>query len=288
MSDGIVLPTTGTGTATPVVSTEEVTTLNGGAVTAQHLQRLILALRTADATAVDAPGDATYGVDVDVARSALPSGAATSAKQDTQQTTLDAVAATLAGGEPFGTNDELPPLPGDEATIQARLRLMTSQLDAIREAVETLAEALIEPVRAQPVSVESLPARDALTDSITARLATDALQNGLTPLTPKFAAIAGATNGDNTLVAGVATKKLRVLAMVVVSGAAGNLYFTSGAGGSVIFGGSANKIVLAAASALFALQFCPVGWFETLAGQALVMNASSTGPWSGGVVYAEV
>jgi hypothetical protein len=37
------------------------------------------------------PGDATNGLDVDVTRSALPSGASTSAKQDTMQTALDAI-----------------------------------------------------------------------------------------------------------------------------------------------------------------------------------------------------
>jgi hypothetical protein len=37
------------------------------------------------------PGDATNGLDVDVTRSALPSGASTSAKQDTAQTALDAI-----------------------------------------------------------------------------------------------------------------------------------------------------------------------------------------------------
>lgn len=47
------------------VSTEEVTTLNGGAVSAQHLQRVILAVRTADGTADDVPGDSTNGLDAD-------------------------------------------------------------------------------------------------------------------------------------------------------------------------------------------------------------------------------
>jgi hypothetical protein len=50
------------------VSTEEVTTLNGGAVAAQHVQRFLAAFRTADGTAVDLPGDGTNGLDVDVTR----------------------------------------------------------------------------------------------------------------------------------------------------------------------------------------------------------------------------
>lgn len=49
MADNIAI-TAGAGTT---VSTEELTTLNGGAVSAQHAQRVILASRTADATVVD-------------------------------------------------------------------------------------------------------------------------------------------------------------------------------------------------------------------------------------------
>jgi hypothetical protein len=137
------------------------------------------------------------------------------------------------------------------------------------------------------VDVLTIPARAATTDSITAKLATDAIQNGLTALTPKFAVIAASTSGDNTLVSSVSSKKIRVLSLMLVAGAAGNIYFTSAAGGTVIFGGSTNKINLAINSG-FVLPFSPVGWFETGTTSALVMNASSTGPFSGGLVYIEV
>jgi hypothetical protein len=59
---------------TAVTSTEEVSTLNGGSVTAQHVQRMLLAIRTGSGTAIDLPGDATNGIDVDVTR--LPGNAA--------------------------------------------------------------------------------------------------------------------------------------------------------------------------------------------------------------------
>jgi hypothetical protein len=49
MPDNVAI-TQGTGTT---VSTEEITTLNGSAVSAQHAQRVIPAIRTADGTAVD-------------------------------------------------------------------------------------------------------------------------------------------------------------------------------------------------------------------------------------------
>lgn len=50
MADNVTL---NPGTGGAVVSTEEVTTLNGGAVSAQQVQRIIPAVRTADGTAVD-------------------------------------------------------------------------------------------------------------------------------------------------------------------------------------------------------------------------------------------
>lgn len=124
-------------------------------------------------------------------------------------------------------------------------------------------------------------------DAVTVRMATSAMSDGLTALTPKFAAIAVASSGANTLVAAVTSKKIRVLALCIIAGAAGNVYFTSAAAGTVIFGGSTNKINLAANGG-FVLPFCPVGWFETVAGELLSMNASSTGPFSGGLTYVEV
>ncbi len=66
MADTVDITTSGPGTAK--ISTEEVTTLNAGTVAAQQVQRLLLAFRTADATAVDLPGDGTFGLDVDVTR----------------------------------------------------------------------------------------------------------------------------------------------------------------------------------------------------------------------------
>lgn len=55
MADNVAI-TAGSGTT---VSTEEITTLNGGAVSAQHAQRVIIAERTGDGTAVDIDWDAT-------------------------------------------------------------------------------------------------------------------------------------------------------------------------------------------------------------------------------------
>jgi hypothetical protein len=58
MADNVAI-TAGSGTT---VSTEEVTTLNGGSVSAQHVQRVAAAVRTADGTAVDLPGSTADGL----------------------------------------------------------------------------------------------------------------------------------------------------------------------------------------------------------------------------------
>lgn len=137
-------------------------------------------------------GDTTNGLDVDVTRSALPSGAATSAKQDTAQTSLDAIktavevldnvvsgseaqvdvvgalpagdnnignvdlASAIPAGtnnigdvdvltvpaDPFGANADAAATAGSTGSIQAKLRLLTSQLDAVKTAVETLDNAI--------------------------------------------------------------------------------------------------------------------------------------------------
>lgn len=141
------------------------------------------------------------------------------------------------------------------------------------------------------VDVTSLPALAAGTNLIgraSASGETSTIYDGTTALTPKFAAIAAATSGNNTLVSAVVGKKIRVLSMTLVAGAAGNIYFTSNAGGTVIFGGSTNTINLAANGG-FVLPYSPIGWLEnSSANQDLVMNASSTGPFSGGLVYVEV
>lgn len=103
----------------------------------------------------------------------------------------------------------------------------------------------------------------------------------------KFAKISAATIGDNTLVAAVTGKKIRVLAMNFIMGAANNVYFTSGAGGTGICGDSTNPMKFGANGG-DSLGFNAAGWFETAAGAALVANCSSTGPMSGCLVYEEV
>lgn len=198
--------------------------------------------------------DSSGRVLANVGASALPTGAATSAKQDTVIGHLDGVEALL------GTID------GDTSTLAGAVADGQVQVDV----------------------VAALPAGTNLVGRVSASGETSTVYNGTTALTPKFAAIAAATSGDNTLVAAVSGKKIRVLAIAVVFGAATDAYFTSAAAGTVIFGGSTNKMKFAANSGLV-LPYNEVGWFENSStNQALVLNMSSTGPASGGLTYVEV
>lgn len=117
---------------------------------------------------------------------------------------------------------------------------------------------------------------------------TDTVRAGSTSRTPTATAIAATTSGNNTLVTNSnGGLKLRVYALAIVAAAAVSLYFTGDAGGTVVFGGSTNKISLAANGG-FVLPYNPAGWFDCAANTDVVMNLSGTVVVSGGIVTAEV
>lgn len=133
------------------------------------------------------------------------------------------------------------------------------------------------------VDVVTQPVRARSTDSITVAHNTDVVMNNLTALTPKFAVIDSATSGDNTVIAAVPTKKIRVLALFLVSAGTVNVRFESAASGTALTG-QMNLV----ANTGFALGYNPVGWFETVAGQLLNLELSASQSVDGSVVYIEV
>jgi hypothetical protein len=99
----------------------------------------------------------------------------------------------------------------------------------------------------------------------------------------KRAAIDAATSGNNTLVAAVTGKKIRVLALfATMTGTAVTIRFEDGAGGTALTGQmgptSGQTIVL---------PFNPVGWFETSAATLLNMELSGAQSVDGVLVYIE-
>jgi len=123
----------------------------------------------------------------------------------------------------------------------------------------------------------------ATTDSIGVAAMTNVINDGLTALTPKYAVIDAATSGDNTLVAAVASKKIRVLALFAVAAAAVAVRFESGASGTALTG----QMNLAANGG-FVLPFNPVGWFETASNTLLNMELGGAVSVDGSLVYVEV
>lgn len=129
----------------------------------------------------------------------------------------------------------------------------------------------------------ALPAGTNLLGRTSASNETSTVYNGTTALTPKYAVIDAATSGNNTLVSAVADKKIRVLALWLVSAGTVNTRFESGADGTALTG-QANLIV----NTGFVLPYNPVGWFETGSNTLLNLELSAAVSCDGSLVYVEV
>ena len=113
---------------------------------------------------------------------------------------------------------------------------------------------------------------------------TSVMYDGQTPVLPKFAVVDAAGLGDNTLVAAVTGKKIRVLAFFgIMTGTAVTIRFESGASGTALTGQ-----MTPSQGGGFVLPFNPVGWFETAAGTLLNLELGGAQSVDGCVVYIEV
>lgn len=100
----------------------------------------------------------------------------------------------------------------------------------------------------------------------------------------KRAVVDAATSGDNTLVAAVTGKKIRVLAMfAVMTGTAVTIRFESGAGGTALTGQ-----MTPSQGGGFVLPYNPLGWFETASGELLNLELGGAQSVDGVLVYAEI
>jgi hypothetical protein len=119
---------------------------------------------------------------------------------------------------------------------------------------------------------------------VVAELECGSMRSAGAAVTPKYAAIAASTSGNNTLVAAVTGKKIRVLAYNLMGNGAVNAKFQSGAGGTDLTG---LKYVAAAGGGICA-PYNPVGWFETGSNTLLNLNLSAAVAVGGEIVYVEV
>jgi hypothetical protein len=99
----------------------------------------------------------------------------------------------------------------------------------------------------------------------------------------KRAVIDHASNGDNTVVAAVTGKKIRVYQVVLISAGTVTVRFESGASGTALTG----QMSLVA-NVGFASGWCPVGHFETAAGSLLNLELSAGVSVDGWIVYGEI
>lgn len=112
---------------------------------------------------------------------------------------------------------------------------------------------------------------------------TSQVSNGGVQLTPKFAKIVASSSGATTIVALVATKKIRVLAYKVIANAAVNVKWQSHVTPTDLTG-----LSYFAANCGEVLPYNPLGWFETISGEALDINLSGAVAVGGHLTYIEV
>lgn len=99
----------------------------------------------------------------------------------------------------------------------------------------------------------------------------------------KHASIAASSSGDNTVVAAVAGKRIRVLSYMLVAAGAVTVRFESGAGGTALSG----QMSLAANGGAVA-NFNQGGWFQTAAGSLLNLELGGAVSVAGHLSYIEV
>lgn len=99
----------------------------------------------------------------------------------------------------------------------------------------------------------------------------------------KYAVIDHAGSGDNTLVAAVTGKRIRVLSYALVAAAAVTVRFESGASGTALTG----QMSLAANGGVSA-AFNEGGWFQTAAGSLLNLELGGAVSVDGHLSYIEV
>ena len=133
------------------------------------------------------------------------------------------------------------------------------------------------------VDIVTAPVRDRTTDNVGVAQSTDAIMNDTSVLTPKFAKIDAASSGDNTIVAAVTGKHIRVVSLMLMSAGTVTARFESGASGTAL-SGQMNLV----ANTGFCLPYNPIGWFQTASAELLNIELSAAISVDGILTYIEV
>jgi hypothetical protein len=140
------------------------------------------------------------------------------------------------------------------------------------------------------VDIKRMPGASTAKDTMSVAPRTDVIvkagatvNDDLVELVPKFKVIDHATSGDNTVVAAVSSKKIRVHQLFLITAGAVVVRFESGASGTALTG----QMNVAANGGLV-LPFSPMGWFETAATTLLNLELSGATSVDGVLGYTEV
>lgn len=236
----------------------------------------------------------------------LPSGAATSAKQDTliaqtdgieaSLTSIDGKTPALSGGRvPVDGSGVTQPVSGTVTANAGSGTLDTSVADGSDVAQGAIADASVAAGATGSISAKLrrisadigalvtgtvLAAGSALIGKIISHFETGTIYNGTTALTPKFAKVTLSATGE--IVAAVTSKKIRVLRYSAMADAACTFSLKSHTTGQI----SGTKYIAANGGA--GGSFCPLGHCETVSGEALDLTITGTANVSIDVTYIEV
>lgn len=182
---------------------------------------------------------------------------------------------------------------GDSVTLGAKADAKSTATDSTPISLISIAKQISASVQAPPsqavtnagtFAVQStLQAGTALAGIVSASNETSTVYSGTTALTPKFVPISASSSGNNTILAAVTSKKIRVLGMYITSNGTVNAKFQSGAGGTDLTG-----LGYLIANAGWVLPYSPIGWFETASNTLLNLNLSAAIAVGGVLVYVEV
>lgn len=143
--------------------------------------------------------------------------------------------------------------------------------------------AAASPLPTAPQSLPALAAGTNLIGQVSASDETSTIYNGTTALTPLFATVVASSSGVTNIVAAVALKKIRVVAAQLVANGAVNVKWQSHVTPTDITG-----LAYLAANGGYVLPYNPVGWFQTVSGEALDINLSGSVAVGGSITYVTV
>jgi hypothetical protein len=199
--------------------------------------------------------------------------------------------------DPFGANADAAATAGAAGTIQAKLRLMTTQLNALLTGIpisQWLGSAA--PTVGQKTAAASIPVTIASDQSPVNFVVAPGTEIPMVPtvIDPvdgsgvsvpiKFVRVNATADGDNVVIAAVASKRLRVLGYALVATAAGTISIQNTAGSPIILA----QFPLAAQGGVSYAGGYDAPAFETPSGTGLEINNPAGVDTLGHITYVEL